>query len=56
MFVCMLAVGKSTLVSGGLLRSLTEGWERALKVPETPETGVQVNRKSSEISGAKLEA
>lgn len=56
MFVCMLAVEKSTLASGGLFRSLTEGQERGLKVSEKPVTGVQVNRKSSEISRAKLEA
>jgi len=55
MFVCMLAVEKSTFASGGLFSSLTEGQERALKVAEKPVTGVQVNRNSSEIRGAKLE-
>lgn len=49
-------MAKSTLDSGGLFRSLTEGWERALKVSEKPVTGAQVNRDSREISAAKLEA
>lgn len=53
---CSFAVAKSTLDSGGLFRTLTEGRERALKVLEKPMTGVQVNRDSREISGAKLEA
>lgn len=56
MFVCMLAREKSSPASGGLLRSLVECRERALKVSEKPLTEVQVNRNSSGISGERLEA
>lgn len=55
MFVYMPAIGKSTLASGGLFRSLIEGQERALKVSEKSVAGAQVSRNSSEISGAKME-